>query len=347
MNLFEKPEEVKEIFIISRIYGAYYEIYHSVYGYKRAILRGKFRLEKSEDRNPFVVGDRVLAEGKIPSNDEFMVLERLPRDNLLIRKSSFSDQHVLCANIDYVAIIASLIDPETKGGFIDRCIAACYHANVKPYILFTKKDLVEEEYALEKETFYRQLGYFAQAISLVTGEGVEDLKLSFKRKKIFLVGNSGVGKSTLVNCLLGKDLQKTNIISGTTKKGKHTTTNSFLLPLPDDTYLIDSPGVKEWGLLHMNKVDILSSFPELEKHKKNCTLSNCCSTDGGCIMLEKLESEEIDFDRSESMRSMLEDTDIPYRIRTGNLISKRVKHFKDQTYNKKKVMRNKGANYND
>jgi len=347
MNLLEIPREVKEIFFVSKVYGAYYDIYHSTYGTKRAVLRGKLRLEKSDDRNPFVVGDKVVAVGKFPSNEEWIIKEKLERENFLIRKSSFANQHVLCANIDYVAIIASLADPITKGGFIDRCIAACYEANIKPYLIFTKADLEEEEYVLEKIKFYRGLEYSCVAVSLVTGEGLDELKASLKGKKIFLVGNSGAGKSSLINTLLGKELLKTNDISETTRKGKHTTTNSYLIPLSGNSFLIDSPGVKEWGLLHMNKTEIISSFPELNKYKSDCKLTNCCELDGGCIMLEKLESDEIDEERRESMRSMLEDAEIPYRIRTGNLISNKVKQFKDQTYTKKKKYKNKGYDYND
>ncbi|MDX1957996.1 MAG: ribosome small subunit-dependent GTPase A [Leptospiraceae bacterium] len=341
MSLLENPKEVKENFYVSRVYGAYYEIYNQSYGTKRATLRGKLRLEKTEDRNPFVVGDKVLAQGKLQTNEEWIILERAERENFLVRKSSFSDKHVLCANVDYVAVIASLADPETKGGFIDRCVAACYEANIKPYIILTKKDLEEEEYTNEKEKYYRGLGYSCLAISVVTGEGLDELKLAFKGKKIFLVGNSGSGKSTLINSILGKELLKTNEISEGTRKGKHTTTNSYLLPFGNSSFLIDSPGVKEWGVLHLDRVTILESFPELLKHKSDCELSNCCEMDQGCIMLTK--SEELPPERYDSLQSMLEDAEIPYRIRTGNILKNKVKHFKDQTFNRKK--KNKDIGY--
>lgn len=307
------------IFRVSRIFGAFYEIYSQDLGYKRAVLRGKLRLDKVDERNPITVGDYVLTEKKASS--DFTILSRMNRNNFLVRRSEQGDSHVLCANVEYVGIIASLQDPETKTGFIDRSIAACYHAGITPLIIFTKKDLLQEEDVEIKTSLYKSLGYLVEPVSCHDPESIEHLKSMLADKTTYFVGISGSGKSTLINVLSGNEAQKVNTISGSTKKGRHTTTNSYLIPISPSTYLIDSPGIKEWGIFHIPRSIILESFPELAKVQPNCSESDCCQLSDGCEMLSLVSSGNMVLEREISVLSMLESLDRLHKVRTGNLKS--------------------------
>lgn len=316
---------VKEKFILSKIYGAFYEIYNFQLGNKRAILKGKLRLENSENRHPFVVGDKIIAELPSPNSD-WIILSKEERKNFLIRKSQNTDAHVLCANVDLVLIIVSLADPETKDGFIDRSIAAVYSSGAIPVILFNKKDLVSEKILNERESKYQKLGYKTFGITCADKNSIDGVSNYIQNKTSYLVGNSGVGKSSFINLLTETEIQKTNIISDSTKKGKHTTTNSSLINLNETTYIIDSPGIKEWGLLHLTEGEIYKSFPEFRKILSDCKITKCCTGKKDCPILENLEILEPD--RKKSLDSMLEGLEVPYRIRVGNLKSGKIRKIK-------------------
>lgn len=326
MNLEKPSSTVKENFIVSKIYGAYYEIYSPRLGFKRATLKGKLRLNKSEDRHPFVVGDRIQAENELTERADWVIISKEERRSFLTRQSSNSDKHILCANVDFVAIIASLAGPETKDGFIDRSITACYHSNVTPIIIFNKKDLVTEVELKDRMEKYESLGYTVYPITCTDLESIKDLLSALQGKTTYLVGNSGVGKSSLINLITSNSEQKTNEISHSTQKGKHTTTNSSIIVINPSTILIDSPGIKEWGLLHLTKGQILSTFPELNKYKKKCRVGGCCNAGNDCLMLDKID--KLDEERAKSLESMLEGLEIPYRIRVGNLKSGKLRKQK-------------------
>jgi len=328
--------KVKEIFTVIRIFGAYYEIYHPSLGSKSAYLRGKLRLEQANERNPLAVGDQVYAFESLDS-EHWVIDSRLDRKNFLIRKSDKGDTQVLCANIDQVCILASLANPETKTGFIDRAIAASYHSQVPVFILFTKKDLVSPQEAERKIKFYSQSGFDCLAISLEDTSSLERLKSFLKNKTSYLVGNSGVGKSSLINALHGKEIQKVSEVSESTKKGKHTTTNTYALHLSDGITLIDSPGIKEWGILHLSKLEIFESFPEFLEIKKNCQAFHCCELLDGCEIMRFLHSPNCAAERRENLLSMLESLETPYRIRTGNLVSGKRKKLKKEFKEKIKI----------
>ncbi|TGK16113.1 ribosome small subunit-dependent GTPase A [Leptospira kmetyi] len=318
--MLESDKSVKEFFIISRVYGAYYEIYSPERGTVRAFLRGKLRTISAEERHPFVVGDQILAEPS--SGEDWVICERLERKSFLTRKSREGDTQVLCANADQTAVLVSLKSPETKDGFIDRCMAAVFTSRTQPLIVFTKLDLISKEEAENRLKVYRDLGYQVLGISCTTGEGIPELQKYLVGKTTFLVGNSGVGKSTLINLLTQSEIQKTSGISVSKDKGKHTTTNSLLLVLGDGTTLIDSPGIKEWGILHLKKEEILESFPELASQKKHCEESNCCKLSSDCAMLSALETEFITSERRKSLESMLASLENPHRVTRRDRISK-------------------------
>ncbi len=303
---------VKEFFTIARVFGAFYDLYSPERGRVRAVLRGRLRTVVAKDRHPFVVGDRVRA---MESGGEWAIEEKLPRENELLRKSKEGDAQVLCANVDQVAVLASLKDPETKDGFLDRCLAAVTLAQATPIIVFTKVDLVDQETVLSRTSVYEALGYEVLTVSCHTGQGLNELISKFSSKTTYLVGNSGVGKSSLVNVLSDRELQKTSQVSLSTHKGKHTTTNSNFLVLDKDIVLIDSPGIKEWGILHLSKGEILDSYPELRKFKELCDVADCCDAGPGCKMLLALgESTVMSLERKKSLESMLASLENPFRI---------------------------------
>ena len=229
------------------------------------------------------------------------------------------DTHVLCANVDRVAIIASLKNPETKDGFIDRSIAAVHHSGTTPLILFSKKDLVDENEISLKINKYRSLGYEVLPISNNDPGSIQEFLDIIDGKTTYLVGNSGVGKSSFINLATKKAVQKINEVSLTTHKGKHTTTNTTAIFLNSSTILIDSPGIKEWGILHLSVSELLMTFPELSTKMDSCLLSNCCSTEGGCEMIEELNSDSMDVDRKKSMQSMLFSIQSDYRLRADDI----------------------------
>ncbi|MEM7182421.1 MAG: ribosome small subunit-dependent GTPase A [Spirochaetota bacterium] len=310
-------QDVKDNFIISRIYGAIYEVYHPEHGFCNAVLRGKLRLAKNRERHPFVVGDRVTA---LWEQNELVIAERLPRKSFLVRQNSFKEAHVLCANIDYLLILASLAMPESKDSFIDRCLASCYHSGITPLIVFNKQDLVASEVAEKKVDKYSNLGYKVFLISSLAKESMQQLLLGLSNKVTYLVGNSGVGKSTFLNQVVGEkggNVQKTNDVSGSTQKGRHTTTNSRALFLAQGVVLIDSPGVKEWGLLHMQPVEVLHSFPELQGLRGDCAVPTCCDASKKCKMLKNYKRIDLSEDRQKSLDAILYTLENPGKEKPG------------------------------
>lgn len=315
-------ESVKEKFIISRIYGAFYEIYSPVSQFHPAVLKGKFRLRDKEERHPFVVGDIVDAEPS--SGKEWIITKLYERKNSLARKSDLNDTHVLCSNVDYLLILASMNKPATKDNFIDRCLVACYYHQIEPIILLSKSDLVEEELVVQREAKYRDLGYTIFSYNYQQKEKLNPLSQLLNNKVTYICGNSGVGKSTFINLVMNKDLLKTGLISESTGKGKHTTTNSSLVLLDSTTYLIDSPGIKEWGLLHLTPYQIWESFPELSVYKNDCDSIECCNGSKNCNILLNLEEAPLSAERRKSLEAMLQSLQSPEKYK-GNLFTRKTR----------------------
>lgn len=274
--------------IISRVYGAYYDILElpELTRTRRGRLRGKLRLEKgrpenARERHLLIVGDRVSFE-EDPGAPDVAIEAMLPRRNAVHRGGAYED-HALGANIDQAAAVISLAQPGPRWGFLDRFLASCYAGEAPAWIVFTKADLAPDEpeaaEIYEMIDVYRALGYRTFLLDLLRGEPaaeLAELRRLIASGVTLLAGPSGAGKSSLLNLLLGRTLQRTGEISASTGKGRHTTTNSSLYYEPDSrALLIDTPGVKEWGLHHLDRRIILESFPELHAVAGDCRYADC------------------------------------------------------------------------
>ena len=256
-------------------------------------IKGNFRLKGIRSTNPVAVGDHV----EIITNQEGTAFISAIEDrrNYIIRKSpNLSKQsHILAANVDQALLVVTVNYPQTSTTFIDRFLASAEAYSVPVILVFNKHDLLsEEELHYEKMmcTLYETVGYKCVEISAETGEGVEQLFPILKDKITLLSGNSGVGKSTLINRLIPHASQRTAEISDAHNTGMHTTTFSEMIELPEGGYLIDTPGIKGFGTFDIEKEELTSYFKEIFHFSKDCRFSNCTHThEPGCAVIKAVE----------------------------------------------------------
>ena len=274
-------------------------------------IKGNFRLKGIRSTNPVSVGDLVTLivnrEGTafISSIDE--------RRNYIIRKSqNLSKQsHIIAANVDQAFLLVTVSHPETSTMFIDRFLASAEAYSVPVTLVFNKKDLLtDDELRLQQMlmTLYDTVGYPCFAVSATTGEGIEPVRAALQGKITVLSGNSGVGKSTLINSILPHAKLRTAEISDAHDTGIHTTTFSEMLPLPEGGYIIDTPGITGFGSFDMEPEEIGSYFKEIFSFSKDCRFNNCTHThEPGCAVRRAVEEHYIAESRYQSYLSMLED----------------------------------------
>lgn len=276
-------------------------------------IKGNFRLKGIRSTNPVAVGDHV--EIIINQEGTAFISAIEDRRNYIIRKSpNLSKQsHILAANVDQALLVVTVNYPQTSTTFIDRFLASAEAYSVPVILVFNKHDLLsEEELHYEKMmcTLYETVGYKCVEISAETGEGVEQLFPILKDKITLLSGNSGVGKSTLINRLIPHASQRTAEISDAHNTGMHTTTFSEMIELPEGGYLIDTPGIKGFGTFDIEKEELTSYFKEIFHFSKDCRFSNCTHThEPGCAVIKAVEDHFIAASRYQSYLSMLEDKD--------------------------------------
>lgn len=265
-------------------------------------LRGKFKMEGSRATNPVAVGDKVVISPE-PDQQTGIITQILERKNHIIRKSTNLSRksQVIAANLDQAILIATLYVPRTSTGFIDRFLVNCEAYSVKACIVFNKIDLYEEaELDLLEEliSVYSPLGYECLKVSALKNINLDAFGEMIKDKTSLLSGHSGVGKSTLINAIEpGLDL-KTAQISLVHLKGKHTTTFAEMFPLSHGGFIIDTPGIKEFGLVDFEDWELSHYFPEMRELFNQCKFDNCTHAhEPGCAVKEKVESGEISYGR--------------------------------------------------
>ena len=276
-------------------------------------VKGNFRLKGIRSTNPVAVGDRVELVANAEGTAFITAIE--DRRNYIIRRSqNLSKQsHIIAANVDQAFLVVTVDFPQTSTPFIDRFLASAEAYRVPVVLVFNKTDLLDADllrYQQMMMALYENIGYHCVAISAETGEGVEALRPLLQQKITLLSGNSGVGKSTLINRLVPDANLRTAEISDAHNTGQHTTTFSEMISLPDGGWLIDTPGIKGFGTFDMEPEELTSYFPEIFRFSKDCRFSNCTHThEPGCAVLQALEDHFIAQSRYQSYLSMMEDKD--------------------------------------
>ena len=282
-------------------------------------IKGNFRLKGIRTTNPVAVGDTVSI---LPNNDGSAFITAIDeRKNYIIRRSSnlSKEAHIIAANVDQALLIVTLAHPVTSTTFVDRFLATAEAYRIPATIVVNKIDLLcdeeDKEYLEAWCYLYRSIGYNVIEVSAATGEGIDKLKESLEDKITLLSGNSGVGKSTIINQIIPGLNLRTAEISSTHDTGMHTTTFSEMFPLPQGGYLIDTPGVKGFGTIDFDRHEVAHFFPEIFEISQDCRFGNCTHThEPGCAVLSAVEEARISQSRYNSYLSILEDSsDDKYR----------------------------------
>ncbi len=243
-------------------------------------LRGKFKISNHNLSNPIATGDEVEFDEDKNNLGNYIINKILPRNNYLIRKSikKKNNGHIIASNINQAIIISSLKNPFTKSGFIDRFLISCFAYRIPALVIYNKKDILnkKEKNRLNQEIdYYKKIGFNSLSISAKFDKKIKKLKSILKNKTSLFIGNSGVGKSTLINRLSYNANQKTSEISKKSNKGKHRTTFSQIFDIDKKTKIIDTPGIKTFELFDIEKNQIKNYFPEFIKINDKCKFNNC------------------------------------------------------------------------
>ncbi|MCM1020675.1 MAG: ribosome small subunit-dependent GTPase A [Muribaculum sp.] len=276
-------------------------------------IKGNFRLKGIRTTNPVAVGDRVTLTVNPDGIAYITAVE--PRKNYIIRRASnlSKESHIIAANLDMAYLVATLAHPSTSTTFIDRFLATAEAYRVPATLIINKTDLLDDNDShelLEAVTYlYRSIGYPVVLTSTVTGEGIDELRSGLAGKISLFSGHSGVGKSSLINCLLPQAEARTARISDVHDTGMHTTTFSEAYQLPEGGWIIDTPGIKGFGTIEMNRDEVSHYFPEIFELSQHCRYGNCTHThEPGCAVLEALADHRIAQSRYNSYLSILDDT---------------------------------------
>ena len=283
-------------------------------------IKGKFRIKGIKSTSPVSVGDHVQFDVETKGDETIGIITKIAeRDNYIIRKSvNLSKQtHIIAANIDVAFLLVTLNNPPTFTAFIDRFLVTAEAYEIRAVLLFNKIDTYNEDELLEIKllaALYRKIGYECLGISATTGKNVDKVKEMMKDKVSMFSGHSGVGKSTLVNTIEPNLNLKTTQISNQHMQGQHTTTFAEMFDLSFGAQIIDTPGIKGFGIVEVDKEELGGYFPEFFKLKENCKFNNCLHLEEPhCAVKEALENEEIAWSRYRSYLQMIEGEEEHYR----------------------------------
>ncbi len=295
--------------------GSWYNILASDHREYKGRVRGKLRIKGLKTTNPIAVGDLVKITVEDTQDDQAMIEEVLPRTNYIIRQSvkKTDHAHIIAANIDQAMLIVTLVYPRTSAGFIDRFLVTAESFRIPQVLVFNKIDLLsDKERAEQREMIriYEAIGIACVETSAIRKEGISLMDEVLQRKKTLISGHSGVGKSTLVNLIAPAIDQKTAEVSDFAEKGVHTTTFAEMFRLNEGTFIIDTPGIKELGLIEIEPFELSDYFPEMRVRRNECKFNNCLHTrEPGCAIKTALQAGEISESRYRSYLSMLEGED--------------------------------------
>ena len=297
---------------VVRATGSWYDVLHDGETV-RCRIRGRLRLKGVRSTNPVVVGDEVACEAD--EGGDYVIADILPRRNYVIRRASnlSKESHIIAANVDQALLMASLRSPETPTEFVDRFLVTCEAYKVPVTILLSKLDLQDAEAVAEFRAVYEGAGYRVLEVSVREGRGVEEVRELLAGRTTLVSGNSGVGKSTLIQAIDPSLDIRTGEISESHHKGRHTTTFSTMYPLAGGGAVIDTPGIKGFGLIDIDDAELWHYFPEMMRVAPACRFYNCTHThEPGCAVTEAVKAGEIAWPRYESYLK-IRDEDEKYR----------------------------------
>jgi ribosome biogenesis GTPase len=290
--------------------GSWYEVRDTVGAVFEARIRGRLRLSGRRSTNPVVVGDRVVCT--LEDGGEVWIEEILPRTNYIIRRASnlSKESHIIAANIDQALVVATLFSPTTSPEFIDRFLVTAEAYHIPATILLNKIDLAKQ-FCEAVEAFtaiYEQAGYRVICASSVTGQGIDELREYLSGCTTLVSGNSGVGKSTLIKTISPELDIRIGDISRAHHKGMHTTTFSQMYALSTGGYIIDTPGIKGFGLIDIDPAELARYFPDFRRFAIQCQYYNCTHVhEPGCAVMKAVEEGAISEERYISYLKMLEE----------------------------------------
>ena len=292
--------------------GSWYTVKDETGRFWNARMKGVFKIDEITSTNPVSVGDKVEIEKENETEYTALITKIYDRINYINRQSPRAkyQQHIIAANIDLSLLLATLKEPRTSQGFIDRFLVASEMYHVPSIIVFNKADLhkrKEDEKFQQLKTMYEQIGYKVFLISVNDNMGVDELKEELRNRVTLISGHSGVGKSSLLNLIFPELKLKTQDISGWSGKGLHTTTFAEMFDLPSGGSIIDTPGMREFGLIGVSKQELSHYFKEMRERLVNCQFNNCLHiNEPGCAIKEAVADGEINEDRYVSYVNILD-----------------------------------------
>lgn len=298
--------------VVYKSTGSWYQVKDETGKVWNARIKGVFKIGGLTSTNPIAVGDVVEMTTENEGEQSAMIHTIHDRKNYINRQSPRikSQQHIVAANVDQCLLIATLKEPRTSQGFIDRFLVACEMYHVPAAVIFNKSDLYRKK---EMEQFehlkemYEAIGYAVYLVSLKEGSGVEEIKTRLKDRVTLVSGHSGVGKSSFINAVYPEKKLRTQDVSGWSGKGQHTTTFAEMYDLPFGGQLIDTPGMKEFGLVDIEKQELSGYFPEMRERLNDCQFNNCLHiNEPGCAIKQAVIDGEVSEDRYVSYYNILE-----------------------------------------
>jgi len=277
-----------------------------------ARIKGIFKIDEITSTNPVAVGDEVEIEAENETENTTVITDIHERKNYIARTTPHRtwQRHIVASNVDQSLLFATLKEPRTSQGFIDRFLVACEAYHVPAIIVFNKADIYRKKELQQFEDFtsmYEAIGYKVLLTSMKENKGIDELKILLQNKTTLISGHSGVGKSTFINAIIPELMLRTKDVSGWSGKGMHTTTFAEMFDLPLSGRIIDTPGLREFGLTDISKQELSHYFPEMRERLNDCQFNNCIHiNEPGCAVKKAVEEEEIFPERYISYCNILE-----------------------------------------